>query len=131
MSWRNWMFGRLTASPIATQVPNGSVFSGGSITTPPEDFPFIVYRLQDKVARIKDDSVPQAVSQFAEVWVYDEPGSYDRIDTIIQLVRSELVGPVASPGKTCCEWSGDSGELADDEWKAITRNATFQLIGAS
>ena len=107
------------------------VRAGGSITEPPEGFPFIVYRLQDKTARLKDDMLPVRTQQFCEVWVYDEPGSYDRIDTIIQLLRDELCGVVAQPGKVACEWSGDSGELADDAWKAIVRNTTFQLIGAS
>lgn len=73
--------------------------------------------------------MPLRSSQFAEVWVYDEPGSYDRIDTIIDLLHGELVGPVPEPGKVSCEWAGDSGELADDQMKAIVRNATFQLIG--
>ena len=96
---------------------------------PPTVKPYIVYRLQSTTPALKDDSKPVRQTTIAEVWAYDDAGAYDRIDDILAEVRANLVGQVSEPGKTCCEWSGDSGELADDEMKAITRNSTFLLVG--
>lgn len=129
MSWRNWIYTKLTAPPINTVVDPAAVFAGGSITTSPNERPFIIYRIGANSPRLRDASNPVATSRFAEVWVYDDHGSYDRIDSILGTIRGELVGQVASPDKTCCEWIGDSIELADDELNAITRNSVFQLIG--
>ena len=80
---------------------------------------------------LKDDSEAVKLSTVAEIWAYDDAGSYDRIDEILAEVRAQLVGQVSELGKTCCEWSGDSGELFADQMKAITRNSTFLLIGAA
>jgi hypothetical protein len=108
---------------------DSNVHSGGSLTVPPASKPYIVYRLQATTPNLKDASVAVRQTTIAEVWAYDDPGAYDRIDSILADVRARLVGPVAEVGKVCCEWSGDSGELSDDEMKAITRNSTFLLIG--
>jgi len=126
VSWRSWIFPKLELV-----VGTGNVRSGGSLTIPPATKPYIVYRLQTATPNLKDASVAVRQTTLAEVWAYDDGGSYDRIDEILAEVRASLVGPVAEVGKVCCEWSGDSGELADDEMKAITRNSTFLLIGAS
>lgn len=129
MSWRNWIYGKLTTAPIDALVAPASVFAGGSITVAPETKPFVIYRIGANAPRLRDGGSPVATARFAEVWVYDDPGAYDRIDSILGTIRGQLVGPVPEPDKTCCEWIGDSGELADDALGAITRNSVFQLIG--
>ena len=126
MTWREWIFPKLALS-----VGVSNVHSGGSLTIPPAVKPYIVYRLQARTPMLKDDSEAVKLSTVAEIWAYDDAGSYDRIDEILTEVRAQLVGQVSEPGKTCCEWSGDSGELFDDQMKAITRNSTFLLIGAA
>lgn len=129
MNWRAWIFPKLQAASLS--VPASSVFAGGSLTGAPASRPFIIYRLQGTDPLLRDDMDAVSSSTFAEVWVYDEPGSYDRIDAILTDVVASLSGAVASPGAVACQWQGNSPELSDDDLKAITRNATFRLIGAT
>lgn len=124
MSWRTWTYQKLVDVMGAD-----AVFAGGSITVVPEIRPMVVYRLQNVDPLLRDNEQPVTTGTNLEVWVYDEPGSYDLIDVKIKAIREALVGQVALPGKTVCRWLGDSGELADDEWKAIVRNSAYQLIG--
>ena len=131
MNWRMDLFTRLGQVMVDRGLPASSVFAGGSLTGAPAVRPFIVYRLQDKQSAINDGFASVASRQFAEVWVYDEPGAYDTIDSILTDVVANLSGARTDPGAVCCEWQGNSPELADDELKAITRNATFRLIGAT
>lgn len=129
MNWRPWVYGRLCEPSVAALVPNSSVLSGGSLTLVPSARPFIIYRLNGETPALKDGFETIRTTNFCEVWVYDEPGSYDRIDEIIDAVKSEMVGMIVATGACACEWIGNSRELADDVFKAIVRNATFKLIG--
>jgi len=125
MNWRQWAFTKLQST---TSFP---VLAGGSIVGPLEDLPAIVYRIQAVTPRLRDDDVAIAEDRILEVWAYDSVGSYDRIDSTLSILRVALVGPVEEAGGVCCRWIGDSAEFADEGLKAITRNSSFQLIGAT
>lgn len=131
MNWRLDTFTKLQTVMVANGHPASSVFAGGALSGAPAERPFIIYRLQEVTPELRDADDVIASSQNAEVWVYDEPGSYDRIDAILTDVVSALSGVVAEPGAVCATWQGNSPELSDDEMKAITRNASFRLIGAT
>lgn len=131
MNWRSWVFGKLTTTPVSTHVPTGSVFAGGALTGSPDARPFIVYRMADESSTLRGDGGDLGSSLMLTVWAYDNAGSYDRIDTILSAVRSALSGVVASAGAVACEWLGNSPELEDRELNALTRFATFKLIGAT
>lgn len=124
MNWRTWVYPNL-----CNVLPATSVFAGGALTEVPEVRPFFVYRIQAKNAALRDDQVDVAHVCNLEVWVYDNPGSYDAIEALIEGVKTELVGQVASEGAIACSWQGDSGELADDELKAIMKISNYRLVG--
>lgn len=128
MNWRKWIYDKLTT---LSSVPASSILAGGSLTGSPTDRPFIVYRIGSEIPRLRDGFTAVTSSRTAEVWVYDDSGSYDRIDTILDEVKALLPGPVASLGATACEWISNGGEIADDEIKALCKVGSYQLIGAS
>jgi hypothetical protein len=129
MNWRLWLYGKLIGTPSLTAiVPTQSVFAAGSITAPPMSRPFVIYRIQGDRPRLDDNARPLATSRSAEIWAYDDPGSYDRIESYLKEVRA-LAGQVIDPLGIACEWQGESGELADDELKCITKFASLQLTG--
>ena len=137
MNWRRWVYLKLTTSaPVLALVPVGSIMSGGSLTGTPKDRPFIVIRVQDETPELRDDGKAVASSRNCAIWVYDEPGSYDRIDDIIEAIQATLQGQVVTIGADdfgagiAAIWSGDSPELADDELAAITRNTNYRLVGS-
>lgn len=72
-------------------------------------------------------------TQSLEVWVYDEPGSYVRINKVIDIVKqilTENVDVVDDDGGRFSQarWMSTSRELYDDIYKRITRFATFNVV---
>lgn len=136
-AWRLWTFRKLkeivTVLPPPLTVPQTRVMAGGALDGPPASRPYVIYRFLDEGVQIKDDSRPVAKDQIVQVWVYDDPGSYDRIDSIMDALESGMPGPVVQhadyTGCIAVNWNGRGPELFDDEMKAITRFALLSLIG--
>jgi hypothetical protein len=68
------------------------------------------------------------------VWVHDEPGDFDRVDRIIERLKTILCGiagarSVTHPGWTLiqADWAGDSQDLRDDGYHTVTRNSTYRV----
>lgn len=73
-------------------------------------------------------------TQSLEVWVYDMPGSYSRINNVIDIVKQiltvENVDVVDEDGGRFSQarWMSTSRELYDDIYKRVTRFATFNVV---
>jgi hypothetical protein len=119
MDWRTWVFNRIQS------LAGGRVFS--TLDGAPDERPFIVIRLAQDVPEIHSSEGGQSTNCL--IWVYDEPGSYLGIDTLLKQVRTAIIGPVAQSNGIDAIWLGDSQDLADDEWGVITRNGTYRLVG--
>lgn len=70
----------------------------------------------------------------AEIWVHDDPGSYDRIDVILKSVYDRLDGAAHLKGEDGSElilstWTGTSGDLNDPGFRTITKNISFEIVG--
>lgn len=126
MDWRKWAFEKLTVGfpELSDLVQISSVYSGASLTSSPATRPFIVLTLGEEVPTVAD-----ATNAELNVFVHDDPGSYDRIREILQLVKPRLVGQVSDPGGVSCAWLRNSADLADDTYGTVMRYATFQLVG--
>lgn len=127
MDWRSWAYGRLTevGNPLLALLSAGDVHGGGSLEFVPKNKPFLVLRFGPKLRAHADGPYTSSLT----VWIHDQPGSYKRIEDILPIVKARLDGPVSAEGATLCEWTGDSGDLADDGYKTITRNSSFNLVG--
>ena len=102
----------------------------GSVIDDQPDFPFIVHRYRAGIPSPSGRSVPGL-----EVWFYDEPGSYLRIDKALRDFRNYLVAVAhrvaGSEHIAQIDWTGDSPDLPAEEYGGITRSASFNLIGGS
>lgn len=66
------------------------------------------------------------------VYIYDDRGSYKRIDDLLRRARDTLKGKVqtAAPSGIICmgvEWFGTSGDLVDKELNSNTKYATIRI----
>jgi hypothetical protein len=116
-----------TALLAAPGLPAEQVWASNALDTPMA-WPFIIHRWDSVTPAFKLIGTEQVI-----IWVHDKPGSYDRINTILEWVKQELTDMVHVPGSdgrilTCVEWTGDSGDLYDDGWDTITRNASFTVV---
>jgi hypothetical protein len=106
-----------------------SIFQGSVVDDQPA-FPFIVHRFRIGAPTPSGKAMPGL-----EVWFYDEPGSYLRIDKAAKDFRNYLVAVthrvVGSEHIAQIEWTGDSPDLPAEEYGGITRSSSFNLIGGS
>lgn len=99
----------------------GGVKAGSSLTGRESERPFVIYRCQEVFSALRGDDEPQVLHTNVEIWVYDEPGSFSLIEDIL-VVTMALVPTIPN---LRAEFRGLSGELPDDEMKAITKNVVY------
>ena|SRR5688500_5943102 len=106
-------------------VPEG-VFAGDVDT--PDQRPFLQLRWSNTTPGVDVVSRRDLV-----IWVHDNAGDYERIDSVIRRIKtimSQLVGvPHAAGYLMVCEWTGDSADLTDDGHGTITRTTSFSIVG--
>ena len=125
VNWRKWILDNLVASTDLTDlIPADRIYGGGSVASAKSEKPFIVITLSDEVPTVAD-----AVQFVGSIWIHDEPGDYGLIGDCLKLVRDALPYQVTETGGLVCSWLGNSGDLANDLYKTITRNAQFNLLG--
>jgi hypothetical protein len=129
MDWRLWVYERTRQLQALEDIIGGeeNIYAAGALTAAPEHKPFIILRMDADTPDLNDGDAPLIASRTLTVWVHDEPGSYVRIEGVLALLRTALIGQV--PTAVACAWLGDTGDLADDTFKTITRAGTFRLIG--
>lgn len=126
IDWRVWAKVRLDgAAPVTAIVPAASILGAGSIEENVKNRPFIIV----KVGVELPGPFPGSTVQSLTLWVHDDPGDYMKIDSILKATRDALEGAVPESGGVVCRWMGDSVDLADEGFKTICRNQTFQLNG--
>lgn len=111
-------------------LPPAQIIQGSNLTEQPP-FPFLIHKLTITAATPSRRGKPGL-----EVWVYDEPGSYLRIDAILRAVRNRLApGPHTltdgSEHIAVVDWTNDSPDLPAEEFHGITRMCAFNLVGRS
>lgn len=129
MEWRKWLYETVKAIPGVNDLAPGGVHAAGSLKGTPDEKPFIVLRMGVQQSALNDSDAPLVTNQEAIVYVHDQAGTYTRIDNILSIVRTTLVGQVSEETAVACTWQGDSGELSDEFYRTITRNGSFRLIG--
>jgi hypothetical protein len=107
-----------------TSLAPGGLMSGGSLTGIVTVRPYIVYRVQDENPALRgDDETDVATRTQVHFWVYDEPGSYKRIETVIAAIKARMKAATTIRAM----WLNTSQELPDDEQKAIVKYVTFEV----
>lgn len=66
---------------------------------------------------------------YVQVWAYDNPGDYMRIDRVLKNVRRALEGLQPFGPFLEASWIEDSVDLRDDPMEAITKYSRFQVTG--
>lgn len=125
---RQWVWDRLTTHiPLTDRIPVTQMYGSGSVSGNPSTKPFLTLNFGSTAPELNDGDVVAHESQFFSVWVYDEPGSYSLIDECLAVVRAALCGR----DDVICLFQGDSTDLADEDYGALTKNSTYKLVGGS
>ncbi len=94
--------------------------------------PFGTYRLRITERGVTAQSKVRPVG--LEIWVHDDPGSYLRIDGILnklEAVFDVVVNASAAEGENIAQtrWEERSPDLNDDGLRTITKMVSYTLIG--
>ena len=127
MDWRLWVYEKVRQTQSIENLVEDRIYGSGSLEGAPDVKPFLMLRLEADSPELNDGDAPLITSRTLTVFVHDEPGSYVRIEQMLAMLRTALVGQV--PSAVACTWLGDTGDLADDTFKTITRAGTFRLVG--
>ena len=131
------MYDFLVSLEPATGIGSGAIFERSSVIDGlPAAPPFLIYTLTTESS---DPKLP-CVSTM-EIWVYDELGSYARIDKILRALRADFVPDELVEVKRTrtdgsvvrlvqADWIGNSADLNDDVLRCATRNGTWRLVGS-
>ena len=128
MDWRKYLYQRMSLDQaLLEDIPSDNLHAAGSLQYPPSERPFLVIRTGNE--QVSPGNI-SGTYQNAEIWVHDEPGSYQRIDLILKRLQKLLVGQVVGyENAVAIDWVGDSGELADDLYGTITKVGSYRLVG--
>lgn len=116
--------GLIGSAPLTALLAVGAngVVAGGSVDGRIENRPFVVYRIQEKFSALRGDDADEVLHTNVEIWVYDEPGTYTRIEAALEVIMALVPNIVGLKAV----FRGVSGELPDDEMKAITKNVVYE-----
>lgn len=132
MNWRAWVYSRLTTDPTLTAVvPSTAIFGAGALVRVPRPRPFLVILMSNVLSGLRGDDQSAATSQQMSVAVHDKPGDYQRIDSVIEIVRARLESEqgLALGGGITAQWQGVGPDSADDQMGTLVKMAEFRLIG--
>jgi hypothetical protein len=116
-----------TALLAAPGVSVDQVWAANALDTPTA-WPFIMHRWEETAV-----AFGLVGTETVTIWVHDKPGDYSQINAIIAWMKTALTSMVHVDGGdgyivTCVDWTGESGDLWDDGWETITRNASFRVV---
>jgi hypothetical protein len=106
----------------------GHIYTG-EIDSPEGDL-FLVLRFGETTPEIAPVNSGSTI-----VWAYErQSGDYLRLDKVLKRVRTMFIGIEAQKTNegwiTEVRWLGDSGDLADDIFHAITKNSSYNVIAS-
>jgi len=103
---------------------------------PPEPAkPYVLYTElpSDPYRAVQETS--RAKARFFQVYVYDNRGSFLRIERILALIRETLVsltGAVSPSGVRCTDvqWQGESSDVTDEELDANSKFGNVRFVAS-
>ena len=118
-----------TDATLSTTYQLDDVYSFQGVDTPTPDKPFIVARWGTTEPGATFGRGPARL----ELWVYDRPADYTRIDAIIARIKTLLTNAVHVAGTdgytlTQATWMGESEDLYDDVYERIVKTTSFTVV---
>lgn len=125
----------LIANTELNLILEGRWFEWSSLVDQPE-FPYGLIRLSSQQPSVTARSITRQGR--AEIWVYDERGTFTRIDEALRHIHTVMDNVVnaertADGGRlvrlSLADWGQDSTELWDEQRRANARSSTYNLVG--
>lgn len=123
------------ANVIEDRVYQSSSLGIGDIPEKPK-LPYILYTELPSFPYREVRETSNASLRTFQIYIYDEPGSFLRIEDLLELVRETLIGlaGVVSPSGARCtdvDWRGYSEDFTDTVRNEIFRFATFNFTSSN
>lgn len=115
--------------------PTGSLGKRGIPAEPPK--PYMMYKVTAEISHQAVRETSSASDLYVEIFVYDKGGSFTRINTLLDLVRENVVGlagQTSDTGARCLDslWTSNSQDgVAPEPEDTIWRSARFKITAGS
>lgn len=119
---RQWLYDVLRGDAELAGLVGTRIHQANTLDRTPAT-PFLIFKLSTETPR----AVP-ARNTLSQVWAHDTPGSYVRVDQILDRVKAVLEGQGNSGDFFKAEWLDDSEDLFDDGNNTVTRFSRYQLV---
>jgi hypothetical protein len=124
----------LVVAEVGQRVYQSSSLGVGDVPPEPQK-PYVLYTElpSDPYLAVRETS--RAKARFFQVYVYDNRGSFVRIERILALIRETLVslnGTVSPSGVRCTDvqWQGESGDISDEEYDANSKFGNVRFVAS-
>lgn len=129
----------LLANVELTDIVGQRIYQSSSLgvgDVPPEPAkPYVLYTElpSDPFQAVRETS--RAKARYFQVYVYDERGSFLRIERCLALIREtlvSLVGTVSPSGVQCTDvlWQGESSDITDAEFDANSKFGNVRFVAS-
>lgn len=136
---RQLLHSSLLANAELTAIVGQRVYQSSSLgvgDVPPDPpKPYILYTElpSDPYRAVQETS--RAKARYFQVYVYDDRGSFVRIERILAFIREtllSLIGAVSPSGVRCTDvqWQGESGDISDVELDANSKFGNVRFVAS-
>lgn len=112
-----------------TQALSAAMFGSNAVDDKPGPRPFIVLHW----GNVDSQKFGSTGRRDLTIWVYDEPADYTRIDAVLRRARTLIESAVGVQTEVgwlnAVDWLGESDDLWDESYGAITRNMSLRCVG--
>lgn len=128
MSVRTEVWNLLAADPILNGlgINSGTLYPGLMAPDSPKEDKFAVLHWGISEPGPGRDNPNVAVENLS-VWAYNRSPDYDPILRTLQRCKALLVPTQGTSAIMTVNWQGDSEDLWDDVYRAVTRNSSYRI----
>lgn len=125
-------FRNLVIAGCAPDIEAARIIPAGAVDTPQRspkgENPFAVIKWTDT----GDPAFGKIGNQYVEVWFYDPQRTFSRLAPIMERCKDVITSAEHEVGEddftlTQADWTGDSTDMYDDMYGAVTRRSTYRV----
>lgn len=125
---RAWFYEQMADDAGFMALAPGGVHASTKLQKAPELKPFLMYRAIAHRPRNRGDDEDVTREETFLLFVHDVPGSYVKIDNILEVLRTKYVNRKDTDnGISRCFWVEDSEDFRDEDMGTILRYARITV----
>lgn len=132
MNVHEWLHQSLSSNVSLVSKSKGGIMEASYMIQVPDAKPFIIHKLSGTSPLLSREENGPVRATPVQIYVHDEPGTYQRIADTLFEVQVALIGPpflVPDADLVACRWEGDSSQIPEDpKTGTISQFSRFRIV---